>query len=72
MQLTASTGFTAPLIEVPNQSPGPVPLEIYFRAFAAAKVVATARVRFPATDPTLLPTPGHRNISVVSWTIRRG
>ena len=71
VQLTASTGFTGPLIEVPNTSDGPVPLEVYFRAYVSAKVVATARVRFPASDPTATPTAGARSVSVVSWAIRR-
>jgi hypothetical protein len=71
VQLTASTGFTGPLIEVPNASDGPVPLEVYFRAYVSAKVVATARVRFPASDPTATPTAGARSVSVVSWAIRR-
>jgi hypothetical protein len=60
-----------PLIEVPFESAGPVPLEVYFRASVAGRVVATARVRFPATDPTATPTPGRRSVAVLSWTIRR-
>lgn len=60
-----------PLIEVPFESTGPVPLEVYFRASVAGRVVATARVRFPATDPTATPTAGRRSVAVLSWTIRR-
>jgi hypothetical protein len=69
--LTASTAYGGSLIEIPNDSFGPVQLDVYFRAYLGVKVVGTARVRFPATEPTVLPTPGHRNVSIVSWTIRR-
>lgn len=71
VQLTASTTFTGALIEVPNDSAGPAPLDVYFRAYVAAKVVATARVRYLADDPTAPVIPGARNVRVLSWAIRR-
>ena len=37
----------------------------------ATKVVATARVRYLADDPTAPVTPGARNVQVLSWAIRR-
>jgi Tfp pilus assembly protein PilX len=71
LQVTAAASYTGPLLDLPSTSSGPVPLEVYFRAYLAAKVVATARVRFPATDPTAAPTAGRRSVTVLSWTIRR-
>lgn len=70
-QSTAGPSYGGPLVKVPNDSGGPAPLEVYLRAYRSGKVVATARVRFPATDPIAPPTPGRRNVTVLSWTIRR-
>jgi hypothetical protein len=69
VQVPAGAG--GPLVEIPSVSTGPVPLQVYFRAYSGGKVIATARVRFPATDPTATPTPGRRSVAVLSWTIRR-
>lgn len=71
LQMTPAAGYTGPLLDLPSTSTGPVPLEIYFRAYLSSTVVATARVRFPATDPTATPTAGRRSATVLSWTIRR-
>jgi len=71
LQLIAAASYTGPLLDLPSTSTGPVPLEVYFRAYLSSTVVATARVRFPATDPTATPTPGRRSVAVLSWTIRR-
>lgn len=70
-QATGRAGYDGPVLEVPNTSTGPQPLDVYFRAYLSTKVVATARVRFPASDPTVPPTPGRRAVTVLSWTIRR-
>ena len=69
VHLTASSGFPGPLIEIPNDSTGPSPVEIYFRAYISGRLVGTARARF--TDPVELPSPGHRNVTVLSWSVRR-
>jgi Tfp pilus assembly protein PilX len=71
IHLTASLGFSGALIEVPNDSSGSSPLDVYFRASVSGRLIGTARVRFPATDPSVLPSPGHRNVNVISWTVRR-
>ena len=71
VQMTPATSYPGPLLDLPSTSTGPVPLEVYFRASVSSTIVATARVRFPATDPTAAPTAGRRSISVLSWTIRR-
>jgi hypothetical protein len=71
MHLTGSLGFTGPLIEIPNDSSAAAELEVYFRAYIAGRLVGTARVAFPAADPTVPPTPGHRNVTVLSWSVRR-
>lgn len=71
LQFVPAAGYGGPLLDLPNTSSGPVPLEVYFRAYLGSKVVATARARFPAADPTATPTPGRRNVQVLSWTIRR-
>jgi hypothetical protein len=71
VQITAAASYSGPLIEVPSTSGGPLALELYFRAAVAGKIVGTARVRLPATDPTAAPTAGRRSVSVLSWTIRR-
>jgi hypothetical protein len=72
-EVTAAPSFTGPLVEIPTVSTGPLALEVYFRASVSGKVVATARVRFatPGTYPADPPTPGRRNVTVLSWTIRR-
>lgn len=71
--VTPEPDFTGPLIEIPTVSTGAQSLDVYFRAYVAGKVLATARVRFATagTFPADPPTPGRRNITVVSWTIRR-
>lgn len=71
VQVTAAPGYTGPLLDLPSTSSGPLPLEVYFRAYSSSRIVATARVRFPATDPTATPTAGRRAVAVLSWTIRR-
>jgi hypothetical protein len=68
---TPAGTVAGPLIEIPFDSAGPVPLEVYFRASVAGRIVATARVRYPATDPTATPAAGRRSVAVLSWTIRR-
>jgi hypothetical protein len=73
VRVTADPSFHGPLVEIPTLSTGIQPLDVYFRAYVAGKVVATARVRFPVTPP-LAPSdpapPGHRNVTVISWTVR--
>ena len=71
VNVTPAAGYTGPMLELPSTSPGPAQLEVYFRAYRAGKVVATARVRFPAADPTVTPAAGRRGVAVLSWTIRR-
>ena len=71
IHLTASGTFSGALIEVPNDSTGASPLEVYFRAYVSGQLVGTARVRFPAADPSVPPTPGQRIVNVISWTVRR-
>ena len=71
VQVTAAATYTGPLLDLPSTSSGPLPLEVYFRAYRSTRIVATARVRFPATDPTATPTAGRRSVTVLSWTIRR-
>jgi hypothetical protein len=59
-------------VEIPTVSTGAQALDVYFRAYVSGKVAATARVRFATpTFPADPPTPGRRNVTVVSWTIRR-
>ena len=71
VQVIAAAGYTGPLLDLPSTSTGPQPLEVYFRAYSSSRIVATARVRFPATDPTVTPIAGRRGVTVLSWTIRR-
>lgn len=71
VDLGPSVPFTGPLVTIPSTSAGPVPLEVFFRAFVDGRVAGTARVRYPATDPTATPTPGARAVQVVSYTVRR-
>lgn len=71
VNVTPLAGYAGPILDLPSTSAGPVPLEVYFRASRAGKVVATARVRYPAADPTVTPTAGRRSVVVLSWTIRR-
>lgn len=70
-QVPTSAESPGPVIQVPNDSAGALPLDVYFRAYAGSTVVGTARVRYPATDPTATPVPGRRAVTVLSWTIRR-
>lgn len=71
VQVTAAANYSGALVEVPSTSGGPLALEVYFRAWVAGRILGTARVRLPATDPTAPPTAGRRSVSVLSWTIRR-
>jgi len=71
IQLTASASFSGALIEVPNDSTGGVPLDVYFRAYISGRLVGTAEATFSSADPSSPPTPGHRNVTVVSWAVRR-
>ncbi len=68
-RVSATTG--GPLIEIPNDSSGPMPLEVYFRAYRSSTVVGTAQVRYRAADPTVMPVAGRRGVVVLSWAIRR-
>jgi Tfp pilus assembly protein PilX len=71
IQLTASASFSGALIEVPDDSSVTVPLEVYLRAYVSGRLVGTAQVRYSSADPTVPPTPGHRNVNVISWTVQR-
>jgi hypothetical protein len=73
VQISPDPDFGGPLVEIPTVSTGAQPLDVYFRVYLAGKVAATARVRYPVTAP-LTPSdpasPGHRNVTVISWTVR--
>jgi hypothetical protein len=72
-QVTNAAAYPGPVVEVPSSSAGPIQLVVYFRALVTGKAVpvATAKVHFPAEDPTIPPPPGRRNINILSWTVRR-
>jgi len=75
---TGSFGYTGPVIEVPDDSPGFV-LSVFLSAYVCPKAATcapsgtpalTAKVAIVDADPTT-PAPGRRQISVLSWSSRR-
>lgn len=87
MKITASFSSTAPVIELPDDSMGPGPTDVYFRAYACPdgltcagdpavavgnwRLVGTAKVSYDDGANTGSPNPGSREVTVRSWTLRR-
>jgi hypothetical protein len=85
-KVTASSGFNQPVIEVPDNSTGAAPLEVYLTAYAcpsgsAASCSATAPPAAPwrvagqaqatITDTGATPVIGSREVTVRSWQLPR-
>jgi hypothetical protein len=75
---TGSFAYLGPVIEVPDDSPGFV-LSVFLSAYVCPKAATcapnsspmlTAKVAIVDADPTT-PTPGRRQISVLSWSSKR-
>lgn len=87
MKITASFSSMDPVIELPDDSTGPGPTDVYFRAYAcpdgltcsgdpavslgAWRLVGTAKVSYDDGANTGFPVPGSRAVVVQSWTLRR-
>jgi hypothetical protein len=85
-KVTASSGFNQPVIEVPDDSLGPAPLDVYLTAYAcpAGSAASCSAATPPAapwrvagqawatiTDAGSTPVAGSRQITVRSWQLPR-
>lgn len=66
---TGSFTYTGPVIEVPDDSPGFV-FSVFLKVSINGTPEGSARVGFVDGDPTT-PAPGHRQVSILSWTTLR-
>ena len=84
--VTASSSYTGPVIEVPDDSQGfaSAPLDMYFTAYVcpdgstctgvsppSSPWVAMGQARASFTDTSITPTPGSRQVTVQSWHVPR-
>ncbi|MGQ0843285.1 MAG: hypothetical protein ACT4QF_04040 [Sporichthyaceae bacterium] len=85
--VTGSFQYSGPVFEIPSDSLGPGPTEVYFRAYSCPEglscstdpatavgnwyLVGTARVSFDDGANTGAPSPGSRGVEVKSWTLYR-
>ncbi len=84
IQVTASSSYPGPVLDVPSNSSGPTPLQVFFTAYtcpqgsscnpadlpnAPWQKVALAQAAF--TDPSGSPVPGSRTVHVGSWQLLR-
>lgn len=83
LNITASSTFVGPVIELPDNTSGPRPLEVFLTAWTcpgggcagppstAGGWVVRGRSKVTYTDASFTPTPGQRAVSVDTWSITR-
>ena len=83
LNVSPSNGYDGPLIELPDNTLTPTPLQVYLTAWACPSGSCTAppstgtgwvvrgRTLVKYTDPNFVPVPGNRGVEIRSWHVAR-